>query len=385
MLERATEGRDCRLTPGPIPFGPVYPGALVHRERRNQADRPKSVVIEPRSTRLSSVTIAPEPSFVASVVVPVKNAGPRLGSVVEAIAGQETMWPFEVLFIDSGSTDGSLERLRAACERPNWRVLEIPPQDFAHGRTRNLGVNVTKGEFVAFLTHDAIPADASWLCELVEPLQQDARVAGVFGRHIAHIASSPFLVDELDGHFEQFRAEPVTWLEDQSRYDADERYRQFLHFFSSNNACIRRSIWETIPFPEVEFAEDQAWAKAVIEAGWKRAYTHRATVRHSHDFGTIETLRRAFDESRSFRRHFGYRMATNPLGIARTTFGLSRRDLRTALEKHYWRTFPGATVRRPWLHLAKATGHFLGSHEQRLPQRLANGLSLDRRLKVGLR
>ena len=320
-----------------------------------------------------------------SVVVPVKNAGPILAEVIAALAVQDLPSPFEVLFIDSGSTDGSLERLQDACLRPDWRLFQIRPDEFGHGRTRNLGVSMTSGEFIAFLTHDAVPADPGWLRELIAPLQRDPEVAGVFGRHIAHAGASPFIGDELDGHFKQFRDRPLTWIAEPDRYERDEQYRQFLHFFSSNNACIRRSVWLTLPLPEVEFAEDQAWAKAAAEAGWKRAYADHAVVRHSHDFGTIETLRRAFDESRSFRRHFGYRLAPGPLGIARTTVGLTRRDFRTALQRGYWKDHPLATLRRPLLHLAKAIGHFLGSHDQRLPVRLADGLSLDRRLRVGVR
>ena len=60
--------------------------------------------------------------------------------------------------IDSGSRDASLAIAAAA----GAEVLEIPPADFGHGRTRNLGAERTSGELVAFLTQDATPVEG-WL------------------------------------------------------------------------------------------------------------------------------------------------------------------------------------------------------------------------------
>ncbi len=55
--------------------------------------------------------------------------------------------------IDSGSPDGSVAIARAA----GVDVLEIPPAEFGHGRTRNLGAERTRAGIVAFLTQDATP------------------------------------------------------------------------------------------------------------------------------------------------------------------------------------------------------------------------------------
>lgn len=57
----------------------------------------------------------------------------------------------EVLVIDSGSRDHSVDIARAA----GVSVLEIEPASFGHGRTRNMGAPRTSGELVGFLTQDA--------------------------------------------------------------------------------------------------------------------------------------------------------------------------------------------------------------------------------------
>ena len=90
-----------------------------------------------------------------SVVIPVKDGRRYLEELLGAL---EREAPDEVLVIDSGSSDGSVEIARA----PGVEVLEIAPGEFCHGRTRNLGAERTTGELICFLTQDATPCPG-WL------------------------------------------------------------------------------------------------------------------------------------------------------------------------------------------------------------------------------
>jgi glycosyltransferase involved in cell wall biosynthesis len=78
-----------------------------------------------------------------SVVVPVKDGARYLGELLDAVLAQD---PQEVLVIDSGSRDGSVEIARS---RAGVDVLEIAPEEFGHGRTRNLGAEHTTGDVMA--------------------------------------------------------------------------------------------------------------------------------------------------------------------------------------------------------------------------------------------
>lgn len=316
--------------------------------------------------------------YKASVIVPTKNAGPLFETVLEQIFLQETDWPFEVLVVDSGSSDGTKELTR---KYPSVKLIEISPSEFGHGKTRNFAVANSSGEFIAMITQDAIPLNKNWLAEMVLAIEQDSNIAGVFGRHVAHTDASLFTRNELDQHFLGFLSKPVVELDNQARYEKDEGYRQYLYFFSDNNALIRRTIWEKIPYPEVDFAEDQAWARLIIEAGYRKAYTHHGVVAHSHNYGLLERLQRSFDEGYALQRLFGYGGETGFLNALKSFLAITRRDINLALKEGFYSKVDKKTLfRMPLDNLMRMLGAYLGAHGERLPHSVRLFLSRDKKL-----
>ncbi|WP_280527927.1 glycosyltransferase family 2 protein [Alicycliphilus denitrificans] len=317
----------------------------------------------------------------ASVLIPVKNGGALLGEVLDAVLAQSTPWPFEVVVVDSGSRDGSVE-----CARQRGvRVEVIPAAEFGHGRTRNYLASLSRGDFLVFITQDARPADAHWLRHLVEGCNSAPDVAGAFGPHRAHPGARHVTERELTEHFAGFGSVlSRVQLEDRERFDREVGYRQWLHFFSNNNSCLRRSVWEKLPFPDVMFAEDQTWMLSAIKAGYAKAFVPEAAVYHSHDFGVWETLQRNFDEASSFQRDFGYDMQRSLARTLASAVLLARRDAR-------WLRQAGV---RGWswlkhsaymagIELARTLGQFLGTRHQSLPVWLLRVISRDQALQRG--
>lgn len=317
--------------------------------------------------------------FRASVLIPVKNGGALLGEVLDAVLAQQAPWPFEVIVVDSGSTDGSV-----ACARQRGvRVECIAPAEFGHGRTRNYLASLSSGAFLVFITQDAKPADAHWLRHLVDGCDSAPDVAGAFGPHRAYACARHVTHRELDMHFAGFGSSlTVVRLDDRERFARDPGYRQFLHFFSNNNSCLRRSVWQRLPFPEVAFAEDQTWALRAVEAGYAKAFVPQAMVFHSHDFGVWETLQRNFDEARSFQRYFGYRLQSSlPRALASSLY-LARRDwgwLRGG-GLSGWRLFKNGGY-MALIECARTIGQYLGTCHDRLPSWLLRSVSRDERLQ----
>ena len=312
-----------------------------------------------------------------SVIIPTKNAGSILKKVLKSVMNQKTDWDYEVIVVDSGSTDDTISNIK---QYPDIRLIEISPSDFGHGKTRNFAISNSNAEYVAMITHDAIPVHERWLSELVASIEKDENIAGVFGRHIAHEDASPFTRMELEEHFKGFLTQPIVELDDADRYQQDEGYRQFLYFFSDNNALLRKSVWDKIPYPEVDFAEDQAWARLIIESGYKKAYSHDAVVSHSHNFGFFERLQRSFDESYALRRIFNYKNGQGFVQAVRGFVGITLRDFRHVKKEGLLRTDFWQVVSMPIDNFMRVIGHYLGAKGKVLPDFIRMRLSRDRNL-----
>jgi len=299
-----------------------------------------------------------------SVVIPVKNGERYLEELLAALARERAD---ELLVIDSGSTDRSLEIARAA---PGVTLLEIPPHEFGHGRTRNLGAERARGELICFLTQDATPVPG-WLDAVRAGFALDDRVGAVFGPHLPRPYTSPMIARELERHFAGFEApDGGPWLQ----RAGDEP------FLSNVNAAYRREAWATIRFRDVAYSEDQAFGRDLLAAGWLKAYHPGAAVLHAHDYGAVEFMRRYFDEYRGLRATTGHVEAFHPLDALRTVRAETAADLRWLAERD-----APAGERARWA--VRATVHHggrrvfsaLGSRADRLPAGVRERLSLERR------
>ncbi|MCK8463995.1 glycosyltransferase family 2 protein [Aliiroseovarius sp. S1339] len=307
-----------------------------------------------------------------SINIPVKNGLPHFKDVCEMLAQQDYDFPFEVVCVDSGSTDGS----DALAEASGFRVVRIDPKDFGHGKTRNYAASLSKADYLVFITHDAIPNDKDWLSTLIAPMRADPKVAGVFSRHVAHSDADPFVTWELEQHFLGLSDFPVVEIADREEYDANEGLQQIYHFYSDNASAMPRRVWKQHPYPNVQFAEDQIWAKEIVEAGYRKAFAEGSVVRHSHSFGPFETLQRSFDESRAFRKLFGYRLGKSPIHVLKSAAYLAKRDLGLAVRNGWWKSHPKKTVSRLFEAFARPLGHYLGSRDS-LPDFITRHLSRD--------
>ena len=108
-----------------------------------------------------------------SAVIPVKDGERYLQELLDALSREGVD---EVLVIDSGSKDRSLEIVKAA----GVDLLEIDPAEFGHGRTRNLGAQRSSGDLICFLTQDATPCPG-WLQAYRQAFELDAEIGAAFG------------------------------------------------------------------------------------------------------------------------------------------------------------------------------------------------------------
>ena len=297
-----------------------------------------------------------------SIIVLTKNGKTHLERLLPTVVTQARKVSGELIVVDSGSTDGTLELLR----RFPIRIAQIPPQDFHHARTRNFAASLTQGRTLVLLSQDAIPASDDWL-ECMIANFDDPQVGAVYGRQLPKSGSSLERRHALDAVYGERR------LVKDPAHHKGLGYR-FYHF-SDANAAIRRSVWEKTQFPEdLNVFEDLGIAKRILDSGWKIVYEPRAAVIHSHDHSTLELLKRYFD--------IGYTLKVLKIWDAPGTRQSLLRDAFKMLKGKIRPSRSGSPASSVGTGLrqdfAKSLGMFLGLNQNCLPLALKRRLSAFR-------
>jgi rhamnosyltransferase len=295
-------------------------------------------------------------------LIPVKNGASELRELLPRVLGQQCDASVEIVAVDSGSIDDTVEVLRQF----SATVVTIDPQTFNHGLTRNLLANYARGDVLVFVNKLTLPADDRWLANLVAPLDHDPQVAGVYSRSLPRLDANLLTCrDEL--HSPPHRS--IRAIADWNAYQAltPGELRAFIAF-RTVSAAIRPEVLARIPFREVRtIAEDNLWAKEALEAGYKIQYEPSSIVLHSHNYSYLELLQTSFDGSLADRAFAGVRLDRDDLPGRVTSWV---RDDWRCLEQRYWLDTAELEEWRIaaviW-RTAKIAGDWLGSNEDWLP------------------
>ena len=303
-----------------------------------------------------------------SVLMPTYQGREFLPRVLDALSQQRLELPWDFRAIDSGSTDGTWELLKARGLRfPVPLSLErIDPVEFDHGDTRNLLAARSSGDLLVYLTQDAIPAGSDWLARLVRNFD-DPAVGGAYCRNV-HRPDAQLLTrifSETDFGYEEGRRE--VRIDDREAWEALDAYdRRVLCNFNDVASAVRRELWERHPFPRTAFGEDVLMARALLEAGRTIVYDDEAVVEHSHDYTPAEAYSRAAIDGR-FNAEWLDRICVTSEKNARTLIRrqllIDRRELEAA-------GMSGRELRRELAYAEELReAIFLGMHQGGLSER----------------
>jgi glycosyltransferase involved in cell wall biosynthesis len=213
------------------------------------------------------------------VVIRTLNESELIGSCLETLQAQRGFFDLDVLVVDSGSTDTTVEIARAH----GARIAELSPGDFDYSKALNVGIAEVRGELVISLSAHAIPVDDEWLRTITAPFD-DPAVAGVSTRQVPWPHAPWQEVKRLSQAFGETRRS-------YSRESSDEI------LFSNAASAIRRTVWRDHPFT-LPAVEDLDWAQRVVTAGWEVVYEPGTAVYHSHREGPRAQARRMIDINR---------------------------------------------------------------------------------------
>lgn len=249
----------------------------------------------------------------AAVIIPTYNGGELFKQVLASVLKQKCDFEFEVVVVDSGSSDGTLEFAKSVSSRV--RCEQINKNDFQHGRTRNYAISLTDSEYVAVLTQDALPANTDWLTNLLTGFEKSDRIAGVIGRHIAYPEHNQFVRRDLDAMFNKFSDIASVYSLDRMLpsfiYHGGLEDNMIKHFYSDNNSALRRSVWNELPYPNIDWGEDQVWCWEMLKLGFEKAYVDSAAVYHSHAINSDKDIDVSVEEGIMFGKYFGIELGSS--------------------------------------------------------------------------
>ena len=220
----------------------------------------------------------------ASVVYLTKNGGDLFRKSLETVCKQSVKFNYEIVAVDSGSTDGTLELLSDA---PGVSVVTIPPERFNFGATRDYGFSLAKGDIIVTLSQDVVPADLNWLMHMVAPFA-DTYVAAVQGMDVTPVDQEVFY-----------------WYQNGLFYSTnDVRKWNKQHDgigLSFTSCAIRRSVWCQYPIGRAEMNEDKVFQKHIAGKGFKFLYQPLARTYHAHMYDCGSLAKRCKNEGMGWR------------------------------------------------------------------------------------
>jgi len=217
-----------------------------------------------------------------SVIIPTYNAESYLATLLPVL--QKQTLPFELIIIDSSSTDKTLEIAKKYTDH----IVTIPKSKFDHGGTRTKAAKMASGEILIFLTQDALPYDESTL-EGIAKCFSNKKIAAAYGRQIPYEETSLF-----GKHLRLFNYPSSSYI----RTLADKTtYGIKTAFLSDSFAAYRKNTMEEVNWFKdgLILGEDSHIATKLLLANYAVAYVADAKVYHSHSYSLIEEFRRYFD------------------------------------------------------------------------------------------
>ena len=213
-----------------------------------------------------------------SVVMRSMNDAAVIGDTLKGVYSQNYPDSVRLIHIDSGSSDGTVEQIKAS--KP-WKLIQILPKEYIPGVVLNRGMRESESEWVVFLNSDAKPVDAQWLPELLKAAKSEPNVGTAFSLQMPRPDCQAVFAHDYDRCFGPSR-ESVNWD----------------HFFSMVSCVVNRRAWEAQPFREdLQYAEDDEWSRRLKVNGWGVVFAPESRAMHSHNYTLKQAYKRAYGDT----------------------------------------------------------------------------------------
>ena len=278
-----------------------------------------------------------------SVVMRSFNEAWAIGDTIRELFLQDFPGEIELIVIDSGSSDGSIDIIR---KDGRARLIQIPLGTYVPGPVLNQGAREATHDWIVYLNADAKPVGKNWLTNLLRPCLDDPKFGAAFSRQIPRPDCQAVFAHDYDRCF-GLQRESANWD----------------HFFSMVSCVTHRSVLAQVPIREdLQYAEDDEWTRRLIASGFHVHYAIDSVAMHSHNYTLKQTYKRAYGDAKAMAAtskvlprdvNFHYYVA---LGWLKDI----SKDVKWCLKNHFTLGIPHALAVRLAMRLGRRAGHHDG-------------------------
>jgi GT2 family glycosyltransferase len=241
----------------------------------------------------------------ASVVILTRSPPSDFEYALERIEAQQLLNSPEIIIVNSGTDD--LSRL---AKRQGVRVLSMDFERFDHGQTRNYGADQAIGDYVFFMTDDAIPASKHVFADMIETLEKDERIAAASARQIPRSDADLMACQAIWGHYRMLGldSDRVVSSVDVDSLTPEEKRRTCQ--IDDVCSCFRREVFLKCKYRAgLGYAEDLDLGIKLVRDGFKIAQLFSTGVIHSHNRPPSYYLKRGYVDIKTLYELLGYTSA----------------------------------------------------------------------------
>lgn len=278
-----------------------------------------------------------------SVIMRSFNEAWAIGDTIQQLFAQEFDGEIELIVIDSGSSDGSIEIIE---KTGRAKLIQIPLGTYVPGVVLNQGAREASHDWLVYLNADATPVGKDWLVNLLKPCLENPKFGACFSRQIPRPDCKAVFAHDYDRCFGPNR-ESKDWD----------------HFFSMVSCVTHRSVLAHTPIREdLQYAEDDEWTRRLTANGFEVLYALDSVAMHSHNYTLRQSYKRSFGDAKAMAatgsvhpRNVNYHYFV--------CFGLLKdaiRDVKWCLKNEQAAGIPYAVAVRLAQRLGRRDGHHSG-------------------------
>jgi rhamnosyltransferase len=278
-----------------------------------------------------------------SIVMRSFNEAWAIGDTIRQVFAQDFPGEIELIVIDSGSSDGSLEII----QKSPAQLIQIPLGTYVPGVVLNQGAAAARHDWLVYLNADATPVGGNWLSALLTPCVGNPNFGAAFSRQVPRPDCQAVFAADYDRCFGPQR-ESAKWE----------------HFFSMVSSITHRSVLAKHPIREdLQYAEDDEWTRRLSAAGLDIPYAIDSVVMHSHNYTPRQSYKRAFGDAMALAATHSSPPTT---GVLLGTLADTIRDAKWCLKNHQLSGLPRAAITRLYQRLGRHAGYSAGrAHHSR--------------------